>query len=67
MRRDEINFNNEDLSHSDNSFVTNGYESRATVSLLPKESWFLPLVWLSFGQAFYTNDPRTGKHASIRL
>jgi Carboxypeptidase regulatory-like domain len=61
-RRDEINFNNEDLLHPDNSFQRwVGVNSpKATVSFLPKESWFLPLVSLSFGQAFYTNDPRIG-------
>lgn len=61
-RRDEINFDNQDLLHPDNSFQKwVGFNSpKATVSFLPKESWFLPLVSLSFGQAFFTNDPRIG-------
>jgi hypothetical protein len=61
-RRDEINFNNRDLLHSDNSFQRwAGVNSpKATVSFWPKDSWFLPLVSLSFGQAFFTNDPRIG-------
>jgi len=29
-------------------------------SFLPKDTWFLPLIALSFGQAFFTNDPRIG-------
>ena len=33
---------------------------KATVSFLPKESWYVPLVSLSFGQAFFTEDPRIG-------
>jgi hypothetical protein len=27
---------------------------------LPKESWYVPLISLSFGQAFFTEDPRVG-------
>jgi hypothetical protein len=61
-RRDEINFNNDDLLHSDNSFQKwRGVNSpKATVSFLPKESWYVPLISLSYGQAFFTEDPRTG-------
>jgi len=61
-RRDEINFDNQDLLHANNSFQKwVGINSpKTTVSFLPKESWFFPLVSLSFGQAFYTNDPRIG-------
>jgi hypothetical protein len=61
-RRDEIDFDNEDLLHPDHSFQNwLGVNSpKATISLLPKESWFLPLVSVSFGQAFFTNDPRIG-------
>src|SRR6202451_609391 len=41
-RRDEINFNNDDLLHAQNSFQKwVGVNSpKATVSFLPKESWF---------------------------
>jgi carboxypeptidase family protein len=61
-RRDEINFNNDDLLHAQNSFQKRvGVNSpKATVSFLPKESWFVPLLSLSFGQAFFTEDPRIG-------
>src|SRR4029077_9204570 len=31
-----------------------------TVSFLPEDSWFVPLVSLSFGRAFFTEDPRIG-------
>lgn len=61
-RRDEIDFDNQDLLHSQNSFQKwLGVNSpKATVSFLPKESWWVPLVSLSFGQAFFTEDPRIG-------
>jgi hypothetical protein len=61
-RRDQIDFDNRDLLHSDNSFRKwVGVNSpKATVSFVPKESWFLPLISLSFGQSFFTNDPRIG-------
>jgi hypothetical protein len=61
-RRDEIDFNNDDLLVPQNSFQKwVGVNSpKATIAFLPKESWFLPLVSLSFGQSFYTDDPRIG-------
>jgi hypothetical protein len=61
-RRDEINFGNEDLLHSQNSFQKwAGVNSpKATFSFLPKQSWYVPLISLSFGQAFFTEDPRIG-------
>jgi hypothetical protein len=61
-RRDEIDFDNEDLLHSGNSFQkwTGVNSPKATVSFLPKDWGLLPLVSVSFGQAFFTNDPRIG-------
>src|ERR1700685_4207862 len=61
-RRDEIDFDNEDLLQSQNSFQKwAGVNSpKATVSFLPKDSWYVPLISLSFGQAFFTEDPRIG-------
>ena len=59
-RRDEINFANEDLLNRQNSFQHwTGVDSpKATVSFIPRESWPAPRVSLSFGEAFFTNDPR---------
>ncbi len=62
FRRDEIDFNNEDLLIPAHSFqnwagVNN---PKATVSFLPKEHSWLPNVSLSAGEAFFTNDPRIG-------
>lgn len=61
-RRDEINFNNDDLLNPQNSFQKwVGVNSpKATIAFLPKESWFAPLLSLSFGESFYTDDPRIG-------
>jgi hypothetical protein len=61
-RRDEIDFNNEDLLNSMHSFQEwQGVNSpKATLAFLPREMRFLPLVSLSFGEAFFTNDPRIG-------
>jgi hypothetical protein len=48
--------------HPENSFQKwVGVNSpKATISFLPKDWRFAPLVSLSFGQAFFTNDPRIG-------
>jgi len=61
-RRDEINFDNQDLLRSPNSFqkLVGVNSPKATVSFLPEDSWFVPLVSLSFGRAFFTEDPRIG-------
>ena len=61
-RRDEINFDNDDLLQPRNSFQKwVGVNSpKATVSFLPRESWYVPVISLSFGQAFFTEDPRIG-------
>jgi len=61
-RRDQIDVDNQDLINTQNSFQKwVGVNSpKATVSFLPRESWPLPLVSASFGQAFFTEDPRIG-------
>src|SRR5579863_6263595 len=61
-RRDEIDFINDDLLHPQNSFQKwVGVNSpKANLSFLPREAWYVPLVSLSFGQAFFTEDPRIG-------
>jgi hypothetical protein len=61
-RRDQINIDNEDLINTGNSFQKwVGLNSpKATVSFLPKQTWGLPLISASFGQAFFTEDPRIG-------
>jgi Carboxypeptidase regulatory-like domain len=61
LRRDEIHIDNQDLltpANSSNQWV--GLTSpKATFTLLPG-SWNAPLVSLSFGKSFFTEDPRLG-------
>jgi Carboxypeptidase regulatory-like domain len=61
-RRDQIDFVDDDLLHAQNSFQKwVGVNSpKTTLSFLPKDSWYVPLLSLSFGQAFFTEDPRIG-------
>ena len=61
-RRDQIQFDNTDLLSATNSYNTSaGFNSpKATVSFLPTNHPALPTIALSFGEAFYTNDPRIG-------
>jgi hypothetical protein len=33
---------------------------KATLTLLPPDRWYLPIVSFSYGEAFHTNDPRIG-------
>lgn len=61
-RRDQIGFDNTDLLNPANSFHRwQGINSpKATLSIAPPESLWLPSVAFSFGQSFFTNDPRIG-------
>jgi hypothetical protein len=61
-RRDEIQFNNVDLLNPLNSYNTLvGFNSpKATFFFQPSEHMRLPNVAFSFGEAFFTNDPRIG-------
>jgi len=61
-RRDQIDIRNVDLMVPANSFARwQGIDSpKATLSFVPPERAALPTVSLSFGQAFFTNDPRMG-------
>ena len=61
-RRDEIGFDNTDLLHPANSFQRwQGVNSpKATLGFAPPEGMGLPSVSASFGETFFTNDPRMG-------
>jgi hypothetical protein len=65
-RRDQIDVVNDDLLHPENSFQKwAGVNSpKATIALLPGQARYIPLISLSFGQAFFTEDPRIGTGAS---
>lgn len=61
-RRGQIGFENADLLIPANSFNRwVGINSpKATLAILPPDSLSLPSIAFSFGQAFFTNDPRIG-------
>jgi hypothetical protein len=61
-RRDQIGFDNSDLLRPEkSSHASFGVDSpKATLNLIAPQSLPLPWVALSFGQAFFTNDPRIG-------
>ncbi len=61
VRRDQFQFVNDDLITPSNSYtVSPGITSpKATVTFLPPGQK-LPSIALSYGQAFYVNDPRIG-------
>jgi Carboxypeptidase regulatory-like domain len=62
VRRDEIYIENQDLLAPQNSWNRwVGLTSpKATFTVLPGGSWNIPLVSLSFGKSFFTEDPRLG-------
>ncbi len=61
-RRDEIDINNQDLIMPTNSWSKwVGVNSpKATLTIVPQDSWRLPLIAFSFGKSFFTEDPREG-------
>jgi hypothetical protein len=61
-RRDEIQFDNSDLLNPDKSYsdLAGVNSPKSTVSFLPGDHSFLPWAAFSFGEAFFTNDPRIG-------
>jgi hypothetical protein len=38
---------------------------KGTLTLLPPDRWYLPIVSFSYGEAFHTNDPRIGTGAEL--
>ena len=68
-RRDEILIDNDSFSISDQYVNIPAYTSsmwvgvnspKATITIVPGESWYVPLIALSFGKSFFTEDPRIG-------
>ena len=61
-RHDQAGFDNNDLLSPTKSFSRwQGINSpKATVAIVPPDRFWLPSASLSFGQAFFTNDPRIG-------
>jgi hypothetical protein len=61
-RRDEIDITNQDLITPANSWSKwVGVNSpKTTLTIVPDESWYVPLIAFSFGRSFFTEDPREG-------
>jgi hypothetical protein len=61
-RRDQIDITNQDLITPANSWSKwVGVNSpKATITIVPKDSWYVPLIAFSFGKSFFTEDPREG-------
>lgn len=61
-RRDEIEITNHDLLPpftSSNQWA--GLNSpKATITIVPEASWYVPMIAVSFGKSFFTEDPREG-------
>ena len=62
VRQEEVWMNNQDLINPQNSFdkLATLTLPKATLTLLPPDRWWLPIVSFSYGEAFHTNDPRVG-------
>jgi len=62
VRQEEVWMNNQDLINPQNSFNRQASLTlpKATLTLLPPDRWYLPIVSFSYGKAFHTNDPRIG-------
>ena len=67
-RRDQIRFDNRDLLQSANSFHAGMPvdSPKATLTLAPPENTLAPEVALSYGQSFFTLDPRIGIENGVR-
>ena len=62
VRQEEVWMNNQDLINPQNSFdkLATLTLPKGTLTLLPPDRWYLPIVSFSYGEAFHTNDPRIG-------
>lgn len=61
-RRDEISIHNQDLITPVNSWskLVGLNSPKATLTIVPEDSWYVPLLAFSFGKSFFTEDPREG-------
>ena len=67
VRQQEVWMNNRDLINPQNSFdkLATLTLPKATLTLLPPDRWYLPIVSLSYGEAFHSNDPRIGNGTGL--
>jgi len=68
VRQEEVFFDNVDKTVAANSFTTlQGLTlPKATFTILPPTSTFLPQISFSLGEGFHTNDPRIGSVGTSR-
>lgn len=62
VRQEEVRIDNQDTIHPQNSFNKPASLSlpKVTLTFVPPDHPYLPLVALSYGEAFHTEDPRIG-------
>jgi hypothetical protein len=62
FRQEEVWMKNQDLINLQNSSdrLARLTLPKATLTLLPPDRWYVPIVSFSYGEAFHTNDPRIG-------
>jgi len=62
LRREEVRLDNED--NIDPAHSSNNLEGltlpKATLTVMPPQKLFLPIISFSYGEAFHTEDPRIG-------
>ena len=62
VRQEEVWMDNRDLITPQSSFnrLSSLTLPKGTLSILPPDRWYLPMVSFSYGESFHTNDPRIG-------
>jgi hypothetical protein len=65
VRQEEVWMDNQDLINPQNSFNKLAMLTlpKATITLLPPDKPYLPIISFSYGESFHTNDPRIGTGA----
>ena len=60
VRQEQVWMDNQDLINPQNSFnkLATLTLPKGTLTLLPPDRWYLPMVAFSYGEAFHTEDPR---------
>jgi hypothetical protein len=67
VRQEEVWMDNQDLFHPQNSFdkLATLTLPKGTLTVLPPDRWYLPIVAFSYGWGFHTEDPRIGNGEGI--
>lgn len=67
VRQEEVWMDNQDLINPQNSFdkLATLTLPKGTLTLLPPDRWYLPIVAFSYGFGFHTEDPRIGNGSGI--